>query len=78
MSSVEKTVFDKKMEEYIQSTKVAHTHAGKLIAFSELMKSIFGVSSFEIVQNVKVFGARHHKTHILKDHFESLFALKAL
>lgn len=55
MSSVEKTVFAKKIEEYLQSTKVAHTYAGKLIAFSELMKSIFGVTSFEIVQNVEQY-----------------------
>jgi hypothetical protein len=55
MSSTEKTVFGKYMEEYLQSTKAAHTHAGKLIAFSELMKSIFGVTSFEIVQNVEQY-----------------------
>ncbi len=55
MSSAEKTVFSKYMEEYLQSTKTANTHTGKLIAFSELMKSIFGVTSFEIVQNVEQY-----------------------
>jgi hypothetical protein len=29
-----------------------HAHAGKLIAFSELMKPIFGIASLEIVQKV--------------------------
>jgi glycine/serine hydroxymethyltransferase len=55
MPSVEKTIFEKKMEEYLQSTKAAHRHAGKLIAFSELMKAIFGITSFEIVQNVEEY-----------------------
>lgn len=55
MPPVEKPVFEKKMGEYIQSTKAAHTHAGKLIAFSELMKAVFGVTSFEIVQDVEQY-----------------------
>jgi methylase of polypeptide subunit release factors len=55
MPPVEKPVFENKMEEYLQSTKAAHTHAGKLIAFSELMKAVFGVTSFEIVQNVEQY-----------------------
>lgn len=47
--------YDQKMKEYLQAAKTAHTHTGKLIAFSELMKAIFGVSSFEIVQNVEQY-----------------------
>ena len=43
------------MNEYIQSAKNAHTHTGKLIVFSELLKSVFGVSSFEVVQNVEQY-----------------------
>jgi len=39
--------------EYLQTTEAAHTHTGKLIAFSELLKAIFGVSSYEIVPNVE-------------------------
>lgn len=55
MPSSELTAYDQKMKEYLQSAKTAHTHAGKLIAFSELMNAIFGVSSFEIVQNVEQY-----------------------
>jgi type I restriction-modification system DNA methylase subunit len=40
---------------YIQSAKNAHTHTGKLIAFSELLTSVFGVSSFDVVQNVEQY-----------------------
>jgi hypothetical protein len=55
MSSSEKTVFQKNMEEYLLAIKGAHSHAGKLVAFSDLMKSIFGVTSFEIVQNIEQY-----------------------
>ncbi len=55
MPPSELTAYDMKMKEYIQSAKAANTHTGKLIAFSELMKAIFGVSSFEIVQNVEQY-----------------------
>ena len=43
------------MEEYLQTTKEAKGHVGKLIAFSDLMKAIFGISSYEIVQNVEQY-----------------------
>jgi len=35
--------------------EAAHTHTGKLIVFSELLKSVFGVSSYEIVPNVEQY-----------------------
>jgi SAM-dependent methyltransferase len=44
-----------KIKDYLQATAHANTHTGKLIAFSELLKSVFGVSSFEIVQNVEQY-----------------------
>ncbi|MCJ7634291.1 SAM-dependent methyltransferase [Candidatus Bathyarchaeota archaeon] len=40
---------------YLKSAEAANTHTGKLIAFSELMKSIFGVQSYEIVPNVEQY-----------------------
>jgi type I restriction-modification system DNA methylase subunit len=43
------------IKEYILAAKNAHTHAGKMVAFSELLKSIFGVSSYEIVQNIEQY-----------------------
>src|SRR4030066_2247705 len=44
-----------KIKEYVLAAKNAHTHAGKMVAFSELLKSIFGVSSYEIVQNIEQY-----------------------
>ena len=41
------------LREYLQAVEAAHTHTGKLIAFSELLKSVFGVHSYEIVPNVE-------------------------
>ncbi|MCJ7771124.1 hypothetical protein MUP37_06075, partial [Candidatus Bathyarchaeota archaeon] len=49
------TSYSDKMKEYLQAARSANTHPGKLIAFSDLMKGIFGVSSFEIVQNVEQY-----------------------
>jgi len=43
------------IRDYLQTTEAAHKHTGKLIAFSELLKSIFGVSSYEIVPNVEQY-----------------------
>jgi len=40
---------------YLQTAKAANTHTGKLIAFSELLKSVFGVSSYDIVPNVEQY-----------------------
>lgn len=40
---------------YLQAVDAAHTHTGKLITFSELLKSVFGVSSYEIVPNVEQY-----------------------
>jgi hypothetical protein len=42
-----------KIKDYLHSTKAANTHTGKLIAFSELLKSVFGVTSYEVVPNVE-------------------------
>lgn len=47
--------YSDKIKEYLQVTGRAHTHAAKLIAFSDLLKSVFGVSSYEIVQNVEQY-----------------------
>jgi len=44
-----------KIKDYLDSTKAANTHTGKLIAFSELLKSIFGVTSYEVVPNVEQY-----------------------
>lgn len=55
MSSTETTVFEKHMKAYLRSAKAANTHTGKLIAFAEFMKAIFGVTSYEIVQNVEQY-----------------------
>jgi hypothetical protein len=49
------SVYTEKVKEYIQAAKNAHTHAGKMVAFSELLKSVFGVSSYEIVQNIEQY-----------------------
>ena len=49
------SVYTEKVKEYIQAAKKAHTHAGKMVAFSELLKSVFGVSSYEIVQNIEQY-----------------------
>lgn len=46
--------FRDRIREYLQAAK-APTHTGKLIAFSELLKSVFGVESHEIVQNVEQY-----------------------
>lgn len=40
---------------YLQAAGAAHTHTGKLIAFSELLKSVFGVASHEVVPNVEQY-----------------------
>lgn len=47
--------YSDKIKGYLQAADRAHTHTGKLIAFSELLKSIFGVASYEIVQNVEQY-----------------------
>jgi hypothetical protein len=47
--------YSDKLKNYLQAAKSAHSHAGKLIAFSELLKSVFGVSSYETVQNVEQY-----------------------
>jgi len=47
--------FENEFENYLQATEVANTHAGKLIAFSEFLNSIFGVSSYDIVPNVEQY-----------------------
>ena len=44
-----------KIKDYLHSTKAANTHTGKLIAFSELLKSVFGVTSYEVVPNVEQY-----------------------
>jgi len=44
-----------KIRVYLQAADAAHTHTGKLIAFSALLKSVFGVSSYEIVPNVEQY-----------------------
>jgi len=49
------SVYDEKIKDYIQSAKTANTHTGKMVAFSELLKSVFGVSSYEIVQNIEQY-----------------------
>lgn len=45
--------YSKIIRDYLYTVEAAHTHAGKLIAFSELLKLVFGVSSYEIVPNVE-------------------------
>lgn len=47
--------YSKRIRDYLKVTKTANTHTGKLIAFSELLKSTFGVDSYEIVQNVEQY-----------------------
>jgi type I restriction-modification system DNA methylase subunit len=47
--------YSDKVKEYLQAAGRANTHAGKLVVFSELLRSIFGVSSYEIVQNVEQY-----------------------
>jgi len=49
------SIYTQKIKEYVLAAKNARTHAGKMVAFSELLKSIFGVSSFEIVQNIEQY-----------------------
>ena len=44
-----------KVKDYLQSTKAANTHTGKLIAFSEFLKSVFGLSSYDVVPNVEQY-----------------------
>ena len=43
------------MKEYLLAAKNANTHTGKLIAFSDFLKQIFGISSYEIVPNVEQY-----------------------
>jgi len=47
--------YSKIIRNYLQTVEAAHTHTGKLIVFSELLKSVFGVSSYEIVPNVEQY-----------------------
>lgn len=47
--------YSDKIRDYLKAAKTANTHTGKLIAFSELLKSVFGVESYEIVQNVEQY-----------------------
>jgi methylase of polypeptide subunit release factors len=47
--------YEDQVKEYLQTTRVANTHAGKLIAFSKLLESVFGVTSYEVVQNVEQY-----------------------
>jgi len=49
------SVYAERIKEYIQAAKTANTHTGKMVAFSELLKSVFGVSSYEIVQNIEQY-----------------------
>src|SRR3990170_614131 len=53
MDHVVKMSYNEKVRYYCQAAEAAHTHTGKLIAFSELLKSVFGVTSYEIVPNVE-------------------------
>src|SRR3990170_629753 len=48
------STYDEKIKD-VQAAKTANTHTGKMVAFSELLKSIFGVSSYEIVQNIEQY-----------------------
>lgn len=50
-----KTSYSEKIKDYLQAVDAAHTHTGKLITFSELLKSVFGVSSYQIVPNVEQY-----------------------
>jgi hypothetical protein len=52
---VSQTSYSDKIKEYLQAAKNANTHPGKLIAFSDLLKGVFGVSSYEVVQNVEQY-----------------------
>jgi type I restriction-modification system DNA methylase subunit len=47
--------YAEKIKDYTQAANAAHTHTGKLIAFSGLLKTIFGVSSYEIVPDVEQY-----------------------
>jgi hypothetical protein len=47
--------FAEKIEAYLQSVNAPHSHTGLLIAFSELLKSVFGVASYETVPNVEQY-----------------------
>jgi len=47
--------YQEKMAEYLRTVDAAHRHTGKVVAFSELLKLFFGVSSYEIVQNVEQY-----------------------
>lgn len=49
------TSYTDRIKEYLQAAKNANTHPGKLIAFSDLLKGVFGVSSYEVVQNVEQY-----------------------
>lgn len=49
------STYVERIKEYTQTAKNAHTHAGKMIAFSELLKSVFGVSSYEIVPDIEQY-----------------------
>jgi len=44
-----------RLKDYLQAAERAHTHTGKLITFSELLKSVFGVTSYEIVPDVEKY-----------------------
>ena len=43
------------VKNYLLAAKNANTHTGKLIAFSDFLKQIFGISSYEIVPNVEQY-----------------------
>lgn len=47
--------YSDRIKDYLRVTKAANTHTGKLISFSELLKSVFGVASYEIVQHVEQY-----------------------
>jgi len=57
--------YSDRINEYLEATRKAKTHTGKLITFSELVKSIFGVSSCEIVENVEQY-VKSGKVLVLK------------
>ena len=47
--------YSDQIKNYLEATRIAPTHTGKLFTFSELVKSIFGVSSYEIVENIEQY-----------------------
>lgn len=47
------STYHDKIKEYLHEAEVAHTHAGKEVAFSGLLKSVFGISGLEIIPNIE-------------------------